>query len=92
MFRHVVRCPDGNHLDYSYWDKVILNFLNGRTRLHDVFNKHKSEIDQIILKYTNKIILGYLLGILLVLSRCPGVISWLFILRQNILNIFNGNI
>ena len=24
--------------------------------------------------------------------RCPGVISWLFILRQSILNIFNGNI
>ena len=36
-----------------YWDKVILHFLNGRTQLHDVFNKHKSKIDQIILKYTN---------------------------------------
>ena len=33
-------------------------FLNGRTRLHNVFNKHKSKIDQIILKYTNKAI-GY---------------------------------
>ena len=52
---------------YPYWDKVILNFLNGKTRLHDVFNKHKSKIDQIILKYTNKVILSYLLGILLVL-------------------------
>ena len=31
-------------------------FLNGRTRLYDVFNKHKSKIDQIILKYT------YILG------------------------------
>ena len=49
--RNTVRCPDGNHLDYPYWDKVILNFLNGRTRLHDVFNKHKLKIDQIILKY-----------------------------------------
>ena len=54
--RYIVRCPDGNHLGYPYWDKVILNFLNGRTRLHDVFNKHKSKIDQIILKYTNKVI------------------------------------
>ena len=45
----------------------MLNFLNGRIRLHDVFNKHKSKIDQIILKYTNKVILSYLLGILLVL-------------------------
>ena len=42
-------------------------FLNGRTRLHDVFNKYESKIDQIILKYTNKVILSYLLGILLVL-------------------------
>ena len=42
-------------------------FLNGRTRLHDAFNKHKSKINQIILKYTNKVILSYLLGILLVL-------------------------
>ena len=24
-------------MGYSYWDKVILNFLNGRTRLHDVY-------------------------------------------------------
>ena len=45
----------------------LLNFLNGRTRLHDLFNKHKSKIDQIVLKYTNKVILSYLLGILLVL-------------------------
>ena len=83
MSRYIVRCPDG-----TIWDKVILNFLNGRTRLHNVFNKHKSKIDQIILKYTNKVILSYLLGILCVLHgmlRCPGVISWLFILRQNIL-------
>ena len=46
---------------------VILNFLNGRTRLHNVFNKHKSKIDQIIFKYTNKVILSYPLGILRVL-------------------------
>ena len=39
MSRYIVRCPDGNHQDYPYCDKVILNFLNGRTRLHDVFNK-----------------------------------------------------
>ena len=39
MPRYIVRCPDGNHLGYPYWDKVILIFLNGRTRLHDVFNK-----------------------------------------------------
>ena len=64
----IVRCPDGN------WDKVILNFLNGRTRLHDVFNKHKSKNDQIILKYTNKVILSYLLGILLVLWYVE--VSW----------------
>ena len=57
-----MRCPDG-----TIWDKVILNFLNGRTRLHNVFDKHKSKIDQIILKYTNKVILSYLLGILRVL-------------------------
>ena len=62
MSRYIVRCPDG-----TIWDKVILNFLNGRTRLHNVFNKHKSKIDQIILKYTNKVILSYLLGILRVL-------------------------
>ena len=42
MSRYKVRCPDGNHLGYPYWDKVILNFFNGRTHLHDVFNKHKS--------------------------------------------------
>ena len=64
MSRYIVRCPDWNNLGYPYWDKVILNFLNGR--LHDVFNKHKSKIDQIILKYTNKVIRSYLLGILLV--------------------------
>ena len=40
--RYIVRCPNGNHLGYPFWDKVILNFLNGRTQLHDVFNKHKS--------------------------------------------------
>ena len=45
-------------------------FLNGRTRLYDVFNKHKSKIDQIILKYTN----SYLLGILLVLWHVE--VSW----------------
>ena len=65
MSRYIVRCPDGNHLGYPYWDKVILDFLNGRTRLHDVFNKCESKIDQTILKYTNKVILSYLLGILL---------------------------
>ena len=67
MSSNIVRCPDGNHMGYPYWDKVILIFLNGRTRLHDVFNKHKSKIDQIIFKYTNKVILSYLLGFLLVL-------------------------
>ena len=77
MSRYIVRCPDGLSI---YWDKVILNFLNGRTRLHDVFNKHKSKIDQIILKYTNKVILSYLLGILLVLWYVE--VSWCtFILR-----------
>ena len=84
MSRYIVRCPDRNHLGYPYWDKVILKFLNGRTRLHDVFNKYKSKIDQIIFKDINKVILSYLLGILLVLwymLRCPVVISWLFILR-----------
>ena len=55
MSRYIVRCPDGTHLGYPYWDKVILNFLNGRTRLHDVFNKHKSKIDQIILEYRKKV-------------------------------------
>ena len=64
--RYIVRCTNGYHLGYPYWDKVILSFLNGRTRLHDVFNKHISKIDHIILQYTNKIILSYLLGILLV--------------------------
>ena len=42
MFWYIVRCPDGNQLGYPYSDKVIFNFLNGRTELHDVFNKHKS--------------------------------------------------
>ena len=69
-----MRCPDGNHLGYPYWDKVILNFLNGRTRLHGVFNKHKSKIVQIIIKYTNKVILSYLLGILLILWYVE--VSW----------------
>ena len=32
----------GNHLGYPYWDKPILIILNGRYRLHDVFNKRKS--------------------------------------------------
>ena len=50
---YIVRCPDGNHLGYPFWDKVILNFWNDRTQLHDVFDKHKYSIDQIILKYTN---------------------------------------
>ena len=62
MSRYIVRCPGG-----TIWDKVILNFLNGRARLHNVFNKHKSKIDQIIFKYTNKVILSYPLGILRVL-------------------------
>ena len=66
MSRYIVRCPNGYHLGYPYWDKVILSFLNGRARLHDVFNKHISKIDHILLQYTNKIILSYLLGILLV--------------------------
>ena len=74
MSRYIVRCPDGNHLGYPYWDKVILNFLNGRTRLHHLFNKHKSKIDQTILKYTSKVILSYLLGILLVLWYVE--VSW----------------
>ena len=75
MSRYVVRCPDGNRLGYPYWDiEVILNFSNGRTRLHNVFNKLKSKIDQIILKYTNKVILIYLLGILLVLWYVE--VSW----------------
>ena len=67
MSRYIVRCPHGNHLGYPYWDKVILNFLNGGPQLHDVFNKHKSKIDQIVLKYTNKVILSYFVGILLVI-------------------------
>ena len=25
--RYIVRCPDGNHLGYPYWDKVILIFV-----------------------------------------------------------------
>ena len=76
MSRYIVRCPDGNHLGYPYWDKALLNFLNGIARLHDAFNKHKSKIDQIILKYTNihKVILSYLLGILLVLWYVE--VSW----------------
>ena len=37
MSWYIVRCPNGNHLGYPYCDKVILNFLNGRTQLHDVF-------------------------------------------------------
>ena len=49
-------------------------FLNGRSRLHDVFNKHESKIDQIILKYTNKVKLSYFLGILLVLWYVE--VSW----------------
>ena len=75
MSRYIVRCPGGNHLGYPYRDRVILNFLNGKTQLHGVFNKHKSLIDQTICKYTNKVILSYLLSILLVLYgmlRCPG--------------------
>ena len=75
MSRYIVRCPDGNHLGYPYWDKAILNFLNGRTRLHDVFNKHKSKIDQIILKYTNKVILSYLLGYHACPMVCGGVLG-----------------
>ena len=59
-----MRCPDGT-IWAIHAGTVILNFLNGR--LLDVFNKHKSKIDQSILKYTNKVILSYLLGILLVL-------------------------
>ena len=74
MSRYIVRGPDGNHLGYQYWDKVILNILNGRNPLHDVFNKHKFKIDQIILKYTNKVILSYLLGILLILWYVE--VSW----------------
>ena len=74
MSWYIVRCPDGNHLGYPFWDKVILNFLNDRTQLHDVFDKHKYSIDQIILKYTNKVILSYRFGILLVLWYVE--VSW----------------
>ena len=49
-------------------------FLNDRTRLHDAFIKHKSKIDQIILNYTNKVIMSYLLGILL--AMCYIEVSW----------------
>ena len=42
VFLYILRCPDGNPLGYPCWDKFILNFLNGRTLLHYVFNKHKS--------------------------------------------------
>ena len=89
MSRYIVRCPDG-----TIWDKVILNFLNGRTRLHNVFNKHKSKIDQIILKYTNKVILSYLLGILRVLLYVE--MSWGNLLaihtQTKHTHLFNGNI
>ena len=89
MSRYIVRCPDG-----TIWDKVILNFLNGRTRLHNVFNKHKSKIDQIIPKYTNKVILSYLLGILRVLWYVE--MSWGNLLaihtQTKHTHFFNGNI
>ena len=74
MSRYIVRCPDGNHSGLSILGQSHTQFLNGRIRLHDVFNKHKSKIDQIILKYINKVILGYLLGILLVLWYAE--VSW----------------
>ena len=84
-----MRCPDG-----TIWDKVILNFLNGRTRLHNIFNKHKSKIDQIILKYTDKVILSYLLGILRVLWYVE--MSWGNLLaihtQTKHAHFFNGNI
>ena len=41
-YMYIVRCPDGNHMCYPYWDKVMLNFLNVRAQLHNVFNNHKS--------------------------------------------------
>ena len=89
MSRYIVRCPGG-----TIWDKVILNFLNGRTRLHNVFNKHKSKIDQIIFKYTNKVILGYPLGILRVLWYVE--MSWGNLLaihtQTKHTHFFNGNI
>ena len=89
MYRYIVRCPDG-----TIWDKVILNFLNGRTRLHNVFNKTKSKIDQIIPKYTNKVILSYLLGILRVLWYVE--MSWGNLLaihtQTKHTHFFNGNI
>ena len=89
MSRYTVRCPDG-----TIWDKVVLNFLNGRTRLHNVFNKHKSKIDHIILKHTNKVILSYLLGILRVLWYVE--MSWGNLLaihtQTKHTNFFNGNI
>ena len=89
MSRYIVRCPDG-----TIWDKVILKFLNGRTRLYNVFNKHKSKIDQIILKYTNKVILSYLLGILRVLWYVE--MSWGNLLaihtQTKHTHFFNGNI
>ena len=64
--RYILRCPGGT-IWAIHTGTVIFNFSNGRTRMHNVFNKHKSKIDQIILKYTNKVILSYLLGILFVL-------------------------
>ena len=78
MSWYILRCPDGNHLGYPYWDKVILNIWNGRTQLHDVLNKQQCLIDQIILKYTNKVILNYLLGIKLVLWYVD--VSWDYLL------------
>ena len=36
-------------------DKVILNFLNGKTRLHDVFNKHKSKLIKVYLNIQIKL-------------------------------------
>ena len=42
-YTDLVRWPDGNHLGYPYWDKVmLLIYLNVRTQLHNVFNNHKS--------------------------------------------------
>ena len=38
----ISRCHlEWKHLDYPYWEKTILIILNGRSQLHDVFNKQK---------------------------------------------------
>ena len=56
MSRYIVRCLDGNHLGYPSWDKVILNSFNGRTQLHDVFNKLRSKLITLKLNIQIKVI------------------------------------